>query len=146
MRRAYDRGHPVGAARTFIYARGRLLVDEAMDERFRRVVRTAQFQRDDGGEPVPTLRDVHILKFGAVFVLTGLEEVAEDNLARARLYAQTWQLTPEADERLAAAERLIGRLWARLHQAGIPVEMLPRGVAYIPGEKTPDGEDVPDPR
>lgn len=142
LRRAFDRGTPVGSAKVFIAARGTLTVGEARDDHFRRVVRTANFARNDEGEPVPPLRDVELLQWGSAIVLTGVEEIADDKLSRPRLYAQTWQLAPEADTQLQEAERLIGRLINRLRKVGVPVQMLPGGGALIPGERRPDGEPV----
>ena len=55
---------PVGSAKMFISARGSLRVGEARDDRFRRIVRTAQFDRVDDGEPIPPLRDVEIIAVG----------------------------------------------------------------------------------
>ena len=57
LRRAFDNGSPVGAAEVFLTARGLLTYGEEHDERFRRVVRTAKFNRIDGGEPIPDLRN-----------------------------------------------------------------------------------------
>jgi len=140
LRRAFDCGIPVGAAKVFVAARGTLQVEEARDERFRRVVRTATFTRVDGGETVPILRDVEILQWGSVFVLKGIEEIADGNLGRPRLCAQTWQMVPEPLEELVKTERLVGRLVHHLHGLGVEVEMLPGGGMRIPRERRVDGE------
>jgi hypothetical protein len=144
LRRAFDCGTPVGSAKTFISAKGTLIVTEARDDQFKRVVRTARFTRLDGGEDIPPLRDVEMLQWASAFVLTGVEEMGDDKLSRPRLYAQTWQLVPESYQQLEEAERLIGRLVTRLRQVGVPVQMLPGGGARIPGETRPDGERLPD--
>lgn len=93
LRRAFDCGIPAGAAKVFVAARGTLQVDEARDERFRRVVRTATFTRVDGGEAVPILRDVEILQWGSVFVLKGIEEIVDGNLGRSRDQVQPGVIT-----------------------------------------------------
>jgi hypothetical protein len=144
LRRAFDCGIPVGSAKVFLSARGTLLVGEERDDRFHRVVRTARFTRLDGGEEVPILRDVAILAWTSMIVLTGVEEMSDDKLGRPRLYAQTWQLVPESYALLEEAERNIGRLVTRLRQVGVPVEMLPGGGMRIPGELRADGVPVPD--
>jgi len=140
LRRAFDRGTPVGSAKVFVSARGTVQVDEARDDLFRRVVRTAEFTRLDGGEAVPRLRDVEILRWGSTFVLKGVEEIAEDNLARPRLYAQTWQMVPEPLEELVRTEHLISRLVGHLRGLGVVVDMLPGGGLRIAGERRADGE------
>jgi len=142
LRRAFDAGTPVGAAKVFISARGTLHVDEQRDERFRRVVRTARFTRVDGGEAVPALRDVVILQWDAVFVLNGIEEIVDGNLGRPRLCAQTWQMVPEPLDELIKTERLVARLVYHLHGLGVTVEMLPGGGMRIPGERRIDGEPL----
>jgi hypothetical protein len=140
LRRAFDCGIPVGAAKVFISARGTLQVSETRDARFRRVVRTAEFNRVDGGEPIPVLRDVEILQWGSVFVLKGIEEIADDKLGRARLCAQTWQMVPEPLEELVRTEQLLARLVFHLHGLGVTTQMLPGGGMRIPGERRQDGE------
>lgn len=143
LRRAFDNGSPVGAAKVFITARGTLAYGEEHDVRFRRVVRTAKFTRIDGGEPIPALRNADPLVWnGQVFVITGVEEIADDKLARPRLLAQTWQMVPEPLEELMRADRKISRLVFRLHLAGVPVEFLPGGEMRIEGELREDGQPV----
>jgi hypothetical protein len=143
LRRAFERGTPVGSAKIFIAARGTLMVTEVRDDNYRRIVRTATFTRLDGGEDVPPLRNADILQWtGSVFVLTGVEEVADDKLSRPRLYAQTWQMSPEALAELERAERNIGRLVNHLRGVGVPVQMLPGGDMRIPGERRADGEPI----
>ena len=123
LRRAFDNGCPVGAAKVFDTARGTLTYGEDLDERFRRVVRTAKFTRVDGGEPIPSLRNADPLVWnGQVFVITGVEEVADDKLARPRLLGQAWQMVPEPLEELMRADRKIARLVYRLRLAGIAVD------------------------
>ena len=70
LRRAFDCGIPVGAAKVFITARGALQVAEARDDRFKRVVRTAEFIRVDGGEPIPRRGS----KLGATFLMVGARQ------------------------------------------------------------------------
>lgn len=142
LRRAFDCGTPVGAAKVFLTARGTMQVDEARDDRFRRVVRTAQFTRLDGGDPVPALRDVEILQWGSVFVLKGIEEIVDGNLGRPRLCAQTWQMVPEPLDELIKTEHLVARLVYHLHGLGVVVEMLPGGGMRIPNERRFDGEPL----
>lgn len=140
MRRAFDDGHPVGASKVFISARGRFTLSEQRDDRFRRIVRTAEFARVDGGEPVPPLRNAEVLHWaGDCLVVTGVEEVSDGNLSRPRLCAQSWQLVPEPYEDLMRADRHLSRLATRLHQLGVDIEILPGGEMRIPGETWPDG-------
>ena len=140
LRRAFDRGTQVGSAKVFLSARGTLQVAEARDEVFRRTVRTAEFTRLDGGEAIPRLRDAEILRWGSTFVLKGVEELAEDNMARPRLYAQTWLMVPEPLEELVRTEHLVSRLVHHLRGLGIEANMLPGGGLKIDGERRADGE------
>jgi hypothetical protein len=147
LRRAFDNGCPVGAAKVFLSARGVLSYGEERDERFHRVVRTAKFTRIDGGEPIPVLRNADPLMWnGQLFVITGVEEVADDKLARPRLLGQTWQMVPEPLEELIRADLKIARLVYRLRQAGVVVDVLPGGNLRIEGEVREDGEPVHSPR
>ena len=147
LRRAFDNGMPVGAAKIFDTAKGTLTYGEERDDRFRRVVRTAKFTRVDGGEPIPPLRNADPLVWnGQVFVITGVEEVADDKLARPRLLAQTWQMVPEPLDELIRADSKIARLVFRLRMAGVAVDFLPEGVMRIEGEIREDGEPVRRPR
>jgi len=92
--------------------------------------------RLDCGEDVPPLRNADILQWtGSVFVLPGVEEVADD-----KLYAQTWQMTPEALVELEQAERNIGRHVNHLRVVGVSVQMLPGGDMRTPDERRADGE------
>ena len=143
LRRAFDNGSPVGAAKVFETARGTLTYGEEHDERFRRIVRSAKFTRVDGGEPIPALRNADPLVWnGQVFVITGVEEVVDDKLARPRLLGQTWQMVPEPLEELMRADSKIARLVYRLRVAGIPVEIMPGGEMRIGGETREDGLPV----
>lgn len=144
LRLAFDHGTPVGAAKTFDTACGELSVSEQRDTTFKRIVRTATFRRRDGGGEIPPLRDVELLHWnGTALVLRGVEEIADDNLSRPRLYAQTWQLIPQPYDDLTRAESHIGRLVLRLHQAGVAVRFSPGGDLVIAGETWPDGEPRP---
>ena len=143
LRRAFDNGSPVSAAKVFHTAKGTLTYGEEHDERFHRVVRTAKFTRVDGGEPIPPLRNADPLVWnGQVFVITGVEEVADDKLARPRLLGQTWQMVPEPLEELIRADGKISRLVFRLRLAGVAVDLLPGGEMRIEGEVRDDGEPV----
>jgi len=133
----------VGAAKTFISARGTLSYREESSDQFKRIVRTATFTRLDGGEEIPRLLNADpLLWTGTLFVVTGVEEVATDRLARPQLLAQTWCLVPEPFEELIRAEQNIGRLVYRLQLAGIAVTMQPGGGMRIEGERRVDGEPV----
>ena len=143
LRRAFDNGFPVGAAKTFMSARGTLTYGEERDERFHRVMRTAKFTRVDGGEPIPALRNADPLVWnGQLFIITGVEEIADDKLDRPRLLAQTWQMVPEPLEELITADKKISRLVYRLRLAGVPVDFLPGGEMRIDGETREDGQRV----
>jgi hypothetical protein len=144
LRRARDRGKAIGSARVHEVARGRLFVVEAKDETLRRVVRTATFERVDGGDPVPSLRDVVLLGCKPDWLtLTGFEEIADDRLADPRLYQQTWQLEPAALGELEQAERTIGRLIARLAQLGVVVQISPDRSVRIEGEASSSPDTGP---
>lgn len=143
LRFAYDRGMPIGSAKTHISARGRLQVGEQRDDRFRRNVRMATFERVDGGEAIPPLRDLQLLHLAkGSIVLTGVEEIVDGNLSRPRLCAQTWHMVPEPFEELIRVEQLLGRLTKRLREVGVDVEILPGGRMKIAGETRVDGEPV----
>ena len=73
-------------------------------------------------------------------MLKGVEEIADDNLGRARLCAQTWQMVPEPLEELVRTEHLVARLVFHLHGLGVDVQMLPGGGMRIPAERRCDGE------
>jgi hypothetical protein len=143
LRCAFDRGTPVGSAKVFVTAMGTLSYGEERDERFKRVVRTARFTRTDGGEPIPMLRRADVLQWsGSLFVVAGVEEVADEKLGRPQLLAQTWLLAPQPLEELVRAERDLSRLVYRLRLAGIAVDMLPGGGMRIEGERRDDGQPV----
>ncbi len=144
LRRAFDRGEPVGAAKTHLSVRGLPEVGEQHDSFFRRVVKTATFQCLDGtDEPVPLMRNVDLLKWTASHVvLTGVEDVADDRSMRPKLYAQTWQMVPEPLEELGRKERQISRLVFALRRQGTAVEFFPDGGMRIQGEIREDGQPV----
>jgi hypothetical protein len=143
LRRMYECGEPVGAAKAHLSVRGRLTIKEQRDSYFHRVVKTATFDLVDEGEPVPRMRNVDLLLWtGNLFIITGVEDVADDKLNRPKLYCQTWQMVPEPLEELMRADRKIARLVFRLHCAGIGVQMLPNGEMVIDGERREDGEPV----
>jgi hypothetical protein len=119
-------------------ARGTLSVSEARDERSKRTVRTAEFRRVDGGEPIPMLRDVELVYWGGQWViLAGVEEVADDRLSTARRYEQTWQMVPEPFADLGRAERRIARLCHRLRQLDVAACVGPDGRMFIAGGTRP---------
>ena len=145
LRRAYDRGYPIGASKVHLSVRGRFSVAEQRDDQSRRQVLAASFDCMDGQPTVPVLREVKLLSWnGTTMSLTGVEEIRDDNLGRPQRLQQTWIVEPDTYEELARAERVIGRLVLRLRQAGIEVWMLPGGEMLIPGETWPDGTPRPE--
>ncbi len=144
LRRAYDHGYPVGAAKKHISARGTFTVAERRDDQCRREVLTAAFTRLDGGDPVPLLREAKLLNWnGTVLSLTGVEEIPNESLGRVQRLQQTWIAEPEAYGELTRVEALFARAVLRLRQAGVAVEMLPGGGMWIEGETWPDGSPKP---
>jgi hypothetical protein len=122
--------------------RGIVNVREEPDKNHRRCVRVATFERTDGGEPIPPLREVALVAaHGSWLVLTGVEEVLDDKLARPQQFAQSWQLLPAVDEEMIRMGDLLNRLIRRLRQLGVCVDMEPNWGAKIEGETPP--EDAP---
>lgn len=143
IRRAYDRGFPVGAAKTHIGTRGTFAVSELHDEQCRRQVLTAQFTPLAGQEPVPLLREARLLSWnGTVMSLTGVEEIVDNNLGRPQRLQQTWLAEPEDYTELRRVEALFGRAVNRLRELGVAVDMLPGGRMRIEGERRPDDGEL----
>jgi len=144
LRRIFDHGEPVGAAKTHLTVRGVPTVVEQHDSFYRRVVRTAAFRLVDGSnDPVPVMRNVDILQLtDSTLVLNGVEDVADDRTMRPKLFAQTWQLVPEPLEELTRREQQISRLVFALHRHGVVVEFFSDGGMRIQGEVRPDGHPV----
>ena len=138
IRLTFDRGFEVSAAKTFVATCGAVTVGESRDARFHRVVRTATFTPMPGQDPLPPLRDVELLHLTNGFViLTGKEEVVDNDLGRGRMVAQTWQMTPAPFDELLRIEGQFGRLVKRLRELGVDVHMQPGGAMSIAGE-TPE--------
>lgn len=144
LRRAYDRGFPVGAAKKHIGVRGTFTVAEQRDEQCKRQVVTAHFAPLAGQEAIPPLREVRLLNWnGTVMSLTGVEEIVDNNLGRPQRLQQTWIAEPEEYAELRRVEALLGRVVNRLREVGVAVDMLPGGRMRIAGERRPDdGEPV----
>lgn len=139
LRRAYDRGYPVGAAKAHLTTRGTFTVSEQHDEQCRRQVMSAVFSPADGAEAVPMLREARLLSWnGTVMSLTGVEEIPNEHLGRVQRLQQTWVIEPEAYDELIRVERMLGRTIHRLREVGVAVEMLPGGRMRIAGERRPD--------
>lgn len=143
IRRAYDRGFPVGAAKTHMSTRGTFTVGEQHDEQCKRQVMTAQFAPLAGQEPMPLLREARLLSWnGTVMSLTGIEEIADSNLGRPQRLQQTWLAEPEDYAELRRVEALLGRVVNRLREVGVAVDMLPGGRMRIAGERRPDDGEL----